>query len=491
MTHPGRVPSMDGTRDRSQSETLGVVLLLGITILSVTALATFGSGAISGIQHTVDVQSSEHALSQLDSRASLVAFGESNSQSVSLGRGRQGTYSVAPDTGRIRVTHVNYTEGESREIYNDTLGTIQYESGPTTIAYQGGGVWRSESTGGSTMISTPEMHYRGMTLTLPIIGVSGTGSVAGSASADIAVENESRTVYPDNSSYTNPVQNGTIQVAVQIEFYRAWANYFESRTDGTVSTYHENETAVFELVSTGTYGDFDMPMDEEPIELRALGGGHPLSELTITIAPDQPDSQVFTGFDWSMYAESGNQQFEIHLATNGQASCDDDVSATVFYTNGSEYQGWHDEDAFQVECSDVNGDEENEARLTANLTGTTRMTYTTVKNNELLVYDVDNDLADPITFDEHADTVEWESDGGTTFEVDDTTTIGNVTNHYVGLLGPNVDLTVKDGPGEGSDESSEGNVNEDASGGYVITDRSGQYVTYLHVSENNVTVHLE
>ena len=484
---------MDRPRDRSQSETLGVVLLLGITILSVTAIATFGSSAIGGIQHTVDVQSSEHALSQLDSKVSLVAFGESDYQSVSLGRGRQGTFSVAPDTGQITVTHVNYTEGASREIYNETMGTIQYESGSTTLAYQGGGVWRSASTGGSAMKSTPEMHYRGMTLTLPIIRVTGNGSVAGSARADVTVEDEPRAIFPVNSSYRNPVERGTIRIAVQSEFYRAWGSYFESRTEGTVTTYHENETAVLELVSTGAYGEFGMPMDEEAIELRALGGGHPLSELTITIAPDQPDSQEYAGFDWSMYAGSGNQEFEIHLAKTGKASCDDYISATVFYSNGSKYQGWYEEEAFQVECSDVNGDGENEARLTANFTGTTSMEYTTVKNNELLAYDVDNnlELADPVTFDEHADTVDWESNGGRTFDAGDTATIGNVTNHYVGLLESNVDLTVMDGPGEGSDEGSDGNVNEDASSGYVITDRSGQYVTYLHVSENNVTVDLE
>lgn len=480
---------MKGRGTRSQSETLGVVLLLGITLLSVGALATFGSGAIDGTQHSVDVQSAEHALSQLDSKVSLVALSEADRQSVALGRGRQGTYTVHPDEGHITVKHLNYSMDEDEHVlYEDTLGEVRYETGSTTLAYQGGGVWRSESSGGSTMVSTPEFHYRGMTLTLPIIRVDGEGSVSGSAQANVYTDSTPISIYPDHDepypddsrNYTNPVQNGTVQIAVQSDYYRAWAEYFESRTDGEVSIDDENETAIVELVSTGAYGDFDMPMDGQPVELRAVGDEHPLTNFTVTIAPDQPDSEEFAGLSWSMWAESGNKEFEISLGTTGDGSCDTDVRASIYYYNGSEEQGWTAPDAFEVTCND-----DDEARIHANLTSDTQVTYQDQGSNNLTKYNGNNDFADSVTFDEH------EVDNTTTFEEGDTAELGYVVNHYVGLMGPNVDLNVMDGESGGKSKNAAGNVNEDVSSGYLEMDGTGQYVTYLHVSENNVTVDVE
>lgn len=483
---------MNSPGARSQSETLGVVLLLGITLLSVGALVIFGSAAIDGTQHSVDVQSAEHALSQLDSRVSLVALSDADRQYVELGRGRQGGYTVHPDEGRITITHLNYTANaesdDDYELYNETLGEVRYETGETTLAYQGGGVWRSEASGGSSMVSTPEFHYRGMTLTLPVIRVGGEGSISGNARANVYSETSSVSIYPNpddgypdsDQNFTNPVQNGTIQIAIQSDYYRAWVEYFETRTDGEVTVDHENETAIVELVSTGMYGDFDMPLDGNAIELRALGDGHPLSEFEVTIAPDKPDSREFTGLSYSLVGESGNKEFEVSLGLGENKSCDAPVSATVYYYNGTVMQGWYDDDAFSITCKDVNGDDDKEARIIANLTSNDQVSYEKVGNDKLTHYNPNNkDFADSTTFEEHA------VDDGETFNESSTSELGYVVNHYVGLMGENVDLRVVDG------EGGSGNIDEDSSSGYLITDGSGQYVTYLHISENNVTVDVE
>ncbi|MFB6132413.1 MAG: hypothetical protein ABEJ44_03280 [Halanaeroarchaeum sp.] len=489
---------MWGPGNRSQSETLGVVLLLGMTVISVGALAVFGSVAIHDARHSIDVQSAEHALSQLDSKVSLVALGTARRQSIDLGRGRQGTFTVHPDAGRIVVTHVNYSGGKDYEIYNESLGEIRYVSGGTTLAYQGGGVWRSQSGGGSTMISTPEMHFRDMTLTMPIIRITGNGSISGSATAEISSTTGPRPIYP-NSSRTypdttrplaNPVENGTVRITVQSAYYRAWGSYFETRTDGDVTVYAGNRTAVVELVSTGTHGDFAMPMEGRPIELRAVEG-HPLDTFTVTIAPDQPDSQSFSGLSWSLWAKSGRREFEVHLGLTGDGSEGSNVSATVYFYNGTKEQGWHDEDAFEVRVGDYDGDGDEEARIVANLTSDDLLTYGNLKQNDVSVSQVNRTFADRVTFDEHAQTIEWEDDGGITFTSGETTTLGNVTNHYVGLMGPNVELIVKDGESKGKDHTSSGYVNEEVSSGFISLDSTGKYITYLHISENTVTVDLE
>lgn len=485
--------SRPGTR--SQSETLGVVLLLGMTLMSVGALAVFGNAAIDDVRHSVDVQSSEHALSQLDSRVSLVALSEANRQSIDMGRARQGTYSVRPDEGRIVITHVNYTANESQELYNNTMGEVRYETDGSVLAYQGGGVWRSEAGAGSTMVSTPEFHYRGLTLTFPVIRVTGDGSVSGSARVNVHTDDRPVKIYPNATDtypggdrpFKNPVQNGTVRITIQSEYYDAWGSYFEDRTDGEVTTYASNETVVLDLVSLGAHGEFGMPMDGQALELRAIEDGHPLSNFTVTIAPDQPDSESFSGLSWSLWAQSGNKEFEVHLGIDGKGDEGDDVSATVYYYNGTSEQGWHDEDAYEVRVDDFDGDGDNESRIVANLTSDAQMTYQNVGQDKLSKFQGNNDFADSVTFDEH------EVDTGETFTSGNRTSIGYAVNHYVGLMGPNVDLVTKDteGGGGGTNQNSAGNVNEDASVGYLEIESTGQYVTYLHLSENNVTVIVE
>ncbi|WP_259519758.1 hypothetical protein [Halanaeroarchaeum sp. HSR-CO] len=472
-------------------------MLLGITLLSVGALATFGSAAIDDTRHSVDVQSAEHALSQLDSRVSLVALSEADRQSVALGRGRQGTYTVHPDAGQITVTHLNYSNnGDEHVLYNDSLGEVRYDTGETTLAYQGGGVWRSASSGGSSIVSTPEFHYRGMTLTLPIVRVEGDGSVSGSAQANVYSNTTSVSIYPDHDepypdtsrNYTNPVHNGTVQIAVESNYYRAWAEYFASRTDGEVSIDDENETAIVELVSTGTYGDFEMPMDRQPIELRAVGEGHPLDDFSVTIAPDQPDSQQFSGFMWSLWAEQGNKQFEISLESNDK-TCPGTVAATVYYSDGSEKHVWYDDDAYDIYCTDADGDGDEEPRITANFTSEEEISYDTGTPSLIVFKDAALDANETATFDQHGDSISWESGDGVSFTSGDTTTMDNVTNHYVGLLGQNVDLVVRDGHHNAQANGNKaGAMNPETSYGNVMLNETGQYVTYLHVSENNVTV---
>ena len=481
---------MHGQGTRSQSETLGVVLLLGLTVLSVGALAAFGGAAIDDTEQSVDMQSAEHALSQLDSKVSLVALSEAERQSVSLGRARQGSYTVHPDNGHITVTHNDYeNENGSEILYDESLGEVRYENGDRVLAYQGGGIWRSREGGGSVMVSPPEFYYRDMTLTLPIIRLSGDGSVAGAASANVDSESLPTPIYPNASDtyndtdrgFTNPVQNGTVQVTVQSEYYEAWGSYFETRTDGTVTTYPANETVVLELVSTGLDGDFDVPMEGSPLELRALGDDHPLSEFTVTIAPDDQDNADFSDLSWSLWVKDGDQKLEISLqpiAGGGEGS---DIATSVYYTNGSVEQGWSDADAFVV-----TNNSDDELQIHANLTGDREMTYGEVKQSDLTHFNKDNDdeFAETVTFDDH------DADGDRTFSTTNDTTapIGYIVNHYIGLFDSNVNIAVEDGKGNGKGAS--GGVNEDASTGYLEVANTGEYVTYLHVSENNVTVTL-
>lgn len=132
-----------GPDGRGQSEVIGVVLLLAITIIGASAVVAVGSSVFADSRHAADLDRAEHAMTQLDSRASLVALGETPTQRFRLGNAGNGGVAVAPDHGRIRLYHE--TGSGERTILNDRpLGAVVYRSDDTEIAYQGGGSGANE-----------------------------------------------------------------------------------------------------------------------------------------------------------------------------------------------------------------------------------------------------------------------------------------------------------------------------------------------------------
>ncbi|ERH08659.1 MAG: hypothetical protein J07HX64_00405 [halophilic archaeon J07HX64] len=235
--------------ERAQSETVGFVLIIGLVIVGSLLVAGLGAIAIENTEDSLSEDRAEKTLTQFDSKAALVALGESASHAASFGQGVLDTnqLTVESEAGWMNVTITDRTTGNTAEVMRiDELGAVVYEGADVQLAYQGGGVWRRDPQGGQ-MISPPEFHYRGETLTLPAVNVSGD-----------AVLNEDVTIigdgtvrqFPDPSSgFDNPIQGGVVTVTVGSEFYRAWGEYFEERTEGQVTLDDENGTASLTLAS--------------------------------------------------------------------------------------------------------------------------------------------------------------------------------------------------------------------------------------------------
>ena len=204
---------------RAQSEVLGTVLLLGLTVAVVGSTVALGGAALDDTQRTADLQRVEGAMTQLDSKASLVAHGESPSQRVSFGTGGGGDLSVDHDAGRMVIAE----NGTGDEIVNASLGALVYERDGTRIAYQGGGVWRSDGNR-SRMVSAPEFHYRTRTLTVPLVTITENATVDG----DGVVLSSGGS--PVQRVSENPVTDD-IRVTVTGDYHEGWAAFFESRTD--------------------------------------------------------------------------------------------------------------------------------------------------------------------------------------------------------------------------------------------------------------------
>ncbi|MDV7349436.1 hypothetical protein R3751_06545 [Halorubrum distributum] len=226
------------TAERGQSEVLGTVLLLGLTVAVVGTTVALGATALDDSQRTADIQRVEGAMTQVDSKASLVAHGGSPSQRLRLDPGRNADLRVDEGAGSMRIE----VETENGTYTNETtLGAIIYERGDDVIAYQGGGVWRANPDG-AQMVSPPEFHYRGDTLTLPLVTVAGEGDLSDSVAISESGERPEDLFASENVS--NPLLGGNVTITVESEYAEAWGRFFESRTEANVTQLSSNEVRV-------------------------------------------------------------------------------------------------------------------------------------------------------------------------------------------------------------------------------------------------------
>ncbi|WP_416839342.1 hypothetical protein [Haloferax sp. DFSO52] len=490
-------------RDRSgQASPLAVVLLLGITVLGTTAIVTLGGAALDDTKQASNAARAEHSMTLFDSKVAITALGDSQSQVVELSGSRSGEYLVRENSTRIVITHNDYDgDGSSQELYNQTLGSVEYRTGDVVIAYEGGGVWRTQDNG-TSMVSPPEFHYRDKTLTLPVIQVVGDGGSARSPTADILEEQQANRIYPkpsknytgSNQTYINPVENGTVEVTIYSPHYRGWAQFFEERTEGNMTLDHTNESVSVELEAIGgVIGEFRMPNEGGSIEVRGMDADHNVSDYELNLTTLSTDSKDFNNMHWSMYHDGLSEDLEFHIYSDGQCSggtFNGKVDLSIYYSNQTGvYQGWQNsnidptesDSAVQVDCSN------DPETMTVNFThSSTNMTYgditpTGSDNKWYFGPEIkDNSANDSVTFTQHT------ADGNVTYNAteNDNASLKYVTNHYMSLLSPKFKLTVTDGPG-----SSE-RVDEQASAGnldYTQAD-GGRYITFLHITENRVEV---
>jgi hypothetical protein len=230
---------------RAQSEVLGTVLLLGLTVAVVGTTVAIGGAALDDSQQRADLQRVEGAMTQVDSKASLVAHGESPSQRVRMGLGRGADFRVDGDAGWMRI---EVTTSENPNATNRTvpLGAVVYERGDETVAYQGGGVWRSRGES-SEMVSPPEFHYRGgggtETLTLPLVRIGNGSESLGDEVRITETANRSERVFPSPNG-SNPLLGGNVTITVESDYADAWSQFFETRTSATVTDVSDRRVEV-------------------------------------------------------------------------------------------------------------------------------------------------------------------------------------------------------------------------------------------------------
>jgi len=240
---------------RGQSEAVGVVLVLGMVVLGALAVAGLGAVAISDTESQISEDRAEKTLTQFDSKAGLVALREADSQQVGFPTESGENVRVDGDEGRLWIEIENRTTNSipswADPLVDVNLGAVIYESNDETLAYQGGGVFKTDGDN-STMVSPPEFHYRNATLTLPIVNVTGHDTLGSRATISHRDVNQTFP-RPDVAKRTNPLDNHKVVLKVESEYYEGWGQYFEARTEGDVDFDHGNNTVTLELVVPAEY----------------------------------------------------------------------------------------------------------------------------------------------------------------------------------------------------------------------------------------------
>jgi len=231
---------------QAQVSPVGIVLVVFLVLAGSTAVAVLGVTAIGQSRDTLSEQRAEQATTQFDSKAALVALGNSDTQRVDFGTDRQSGYEVNEGEGWMGIIVENQTNGTTTEVVNESLGTMTYDVGNRTIAYQSGGVWKRVEGNESVMISPPEFYFRGGTLTLPIVNITGAASVGSTASI---THEETVEKYPTVAGNENPLRTHLVKVSVRSKYYKGWGRYFEERTDGDVEYDHGRNVVNLTLVS--------------------------------------------------------------------------------------------------------------------------------------------------------------------------------------------------------------------------------------------------
>lgn len=234
--------------DRAVSSVVGIILIFGLVVGSLTFTLFLGSQALHDVRNNIGVHNAEYSMREVDSRLSRVAFSDNDVETLDLG-------SVGGSVHVANQSYMNITVNKSANCrVTIPMGSIVRRSGDgTKTAYEGGGVWR-EKDNGSVLVSPPDFQYREGTVNFPVVAVGGI--VQGGANRLRAKKNvtksreRSREISQTLSKPScSPPDNLTIKV--HSDYYQAWGRYFRRATGMNVTTHANNDTASVLLTSLG------------------------------------------------------------------------------------------------------------------------------------------------------------------------------------------------------------------------------------------------
>lgn len=313
--------------ERAEAEVIGHIIILAITILGIGMITLFGVPAIYKLEDMANSKNVEQAFTVLDSRASRVTLGDSPLQVTNIEPGG-GTLTVEPNSSR----NPSYIVISSSDFnFTIPMGRIKYTLEDRIVSYEGGGVWAQYPGGGTVMLSPPEFHYNGWTLTLPVINVSGNASVGGEGTTMVSIKKIAPIIkYPNASAgMINPVNGsmiGKVNVNITSDYYRSWADYAGTLSYTNVSVNDKNKTAIIVLEVISPMGSFVSIPD--PMTMRGINmsSSDPLINFSFSLVNP---GQSWGSREFELEARNGNATLSIEIDKSTGDNIDIDYSYTA------------------------------------------------------------------------------------------------------------------------------------------------------------------
>lgn len=220
-----------GNGSRGQTNVLGIVLLIGVVAVGSVGIVVLGSTVLETQQRAAETNHAERSMLEFAHTVETTAIDGGVPSDVVTGRFDHGHAELRTDAGRVTITHVT-DSGATDVLYDEPLGAFVYVGDETEIAYQGGGVWRSDGSGTAT-VSSPDIGYREGTLTFPIYRLTGERVTADAVDGTVRRSAEPTAVGSTGS--TGPLERGTIRIDLESDYCGAWEREFEATFDGGVA----------------------------------------------------------------------------------------------------------------------------------------------------------------------------------------------------------------------------------------------------------------
>jgi hypothetical protein len=486
--------------ENAVSAIIGMVAILALTITSISVIFLYGVPTLYKMEDMANAQKVEQAFTIFDSRTSKVALGESPSQTTSFSM-MDGDIIVKGDNtsyenSKIVVISVDidapwysgsggfedkkhnwkswdsYVTNIGMNEFNSSMGSIVFTNEDRIIGYEGGGVWSKYPNGKSIMISPPELHYNGETLTLPIMRIEGDAVSTGVSDVAVTVssDNMPTVLYPDpssNANRTNPLTSDKVIIYIKSEFYTAWADYANSLAYASATTDDANQTAVIELEVIPAMGKDSL---KQNFKVGAVNQNNPAPIYNFSFDLEARGNAGLNPSNYKITASSGTRSLTYTLQKKGGQN---KLLMDVLYEDiapGGGVETWDGQGYFLI-----NGTQDDAASVVDLLDQTF-----------IFEYDESSDFS-------------WNNSSsvGTgpdmNFEDGDTTSLYNLTQHYMKLITMDGSVVFNlNHPGYGGNGNGGGSdpVDYDESTITLYYDGMPGSITYLHVSRNDLTATL-
>ncbi|MFC6955431.1 vWA domain-containing protein [Halorubellus litoreus] len=252
--------------DRGVSELVGVVLLFGIVIAGSAMIFVSGTAVTDDVRAEGRVDAASSALVEMDSSVQSLAQRRGNNQeAVSMGAVDPNKAEIS-DTGQIEL-EIN---GECSATMQ--LSALEYnDDGGSTIAYEGGAIWKDTDAGLVTQ-KAPELGFQDGALQLQVVQIEGSVEddemridYDRTESIDKTEEIQEALFEPsDPSSNCDRPESLSITVTSD-DYYRGWADHLESE-------FGASNVNVDEDAQTVTVDSIDLDVEYDVIDLPGSAG---------------------------------------------------------------------------------------------------------------------------------------------------------------------------------------------------------------------------